>query len=98
MNCCKRDGHTAAQSERRHVRVDCCHGTTDVVYTNPIDHRALGKQNAAIRMALAKHYYEEHCRCARRAWPQNCGASMAGGVCGMTVWLRLRWHLAEAHT
>lgn len=62
----------------RQVTVDCAHGTTRVYLLNAAV--AGLDQDDAVRLALARHYQAERCRCARRAWRRAFGAPLGEAV------------------
>lgn len=56
---------TSVSPPGRRVEVDCEHGTTTLTMCAPAGGLVL-PDDAISRVAVAKHYSEERCRCTRR--------------------------------
>jgi hypothetical protein len=62
-------------AQTRRVVLDCHHGTTSVVAGDPPSGQMFTDADV-VRVALAKHFEEEGCRCIGRLWRQYWGAEL----------------------
>ena len=59
----------------RRLEIDCPHGTTGITTANAEGGLVVTDEDS-VRLALARHFAEERCRCIRKLWREYFGCPL----------------------